>query len=197
MEHMAHEIGMDPLEFRLRNMISESVREVNILPSIIDTLKASSEYENRSKAVELFNANNRWKKRGLSLVPMLYKQSAFGAQFHFQLSIYQGDGTISVCCGAVEMGQGINTKVVQTVAKELEVPLEIISLKPVNVMASPNNSPTWGSYTTDAMCSSAVVACKIMKDRLQEVADTMSNPSWLELIQECYKRGVDLSVHHM
>ena len=53
-----------------------------------------------------------------------------------------------------------------------------------------------GSMTTDSMCASAMKACQEMKARLKVVEDTMDNPSWLELIQECYTRQVDLSVRH-
>ena len=92
--------------------------------------------------------------------------------------------------------QGINTKVVQTVAKELNVPMDIISIKPVDVFVSPQTSPSWGSWTTDCMCSSAIVACQSMKAKLKQVADTMHNPTWIELIKECYKRNVDLTIRH-
>ena len=64
---------------------------------------------------------------------------------------------------------GINTKLIQTVAHTLNVPMDIISLKPVDVLTSPQNSPSWGSWTTDGMCSSAKTACTTMKDRLQQV----------------------------
>ena len=107
MEHLAHEIGLDPLEFRLKNMVLKSPNpiETNILPDVIEHLKISANYTERMQQIQSFNAGNRWKKRGISLVPMLYLQVGYGAQFHFQLSIYQGDGTISISCGAVEMGQ--------------------------------------------------------------------------------------------
>ena len=85
---------------------------------------------------------------------------------------------------------------VQTVAKELNVPKEIISMKPVNSFVSPQNSPSWGSFTTDCMCSSAIVACQSLKERLKEVEDTMDHPTWIELIKECHKRKVDLTVRH-
>lgn len=55
---------------------------------------------------------NRWKKRGLSLVPMW-----FGYNYHsvFRYSVhvvvYEHDGTVVVSHGGIEMGQGINTKV--------------------------------------------------------------------------------------
>ena len=109
MEHLAHEIGMDPLEFRLKNMIKEARvlprTEPNILPQIIEHLKVSSTYEERMNQIQTFNAQNRWKKRGLSLVPMLYPQSSWGGKFYFQLSIFAEDATISISCGAIEMGQ--------------------------------------------------------------------------------------------
>ena len=50
--------------------------------------------------------------------------------------------------------------------------------------------------TTDSMCASAIKACLEMKARLKVVEDTMDNPSWIELIHECYTREVDLSVRH-
>ena len=77
-----------------------------IVGDIIQRIKDSSGYEQRKSEVSAFNATNRWKKRGLSLVPMLYGQYDYTAKFHILLSIYQGDGTISISCGAVEMGQG-------------------------------------------------------------------------------------------
>ena len=111
MEHLAHDIGMDPLEFRLKNLVDLSYTptgesEANILPTIIPIIKSSSEYDQRKVQIDEFNAQNRWKKRGLSLVPMIYGQYDYTAKFHILLSIYQGDGTISISCGAVEMGQG-------------------------------------------------------------------------------------------
>ena len=57
MEHLATAIGMDPLEFRMKNMIETSLGEPNPLPgSIIPLLMNSSDYEARKKKVDEFNA---------------------------------------------------------------------------------------------------------------------------------------------
>ena len=57
MEHLATAIGMDPLEFRLKNMMDSSQGVPNPLPSsIIPELMTSSNYEERKKQVEEFNA---------------------------------------------------------------------------------------------------------------------------------------------
>lgn len=54
--------------------------------------------------------NNRWKKRGISLVPMKYLL-ALGGIFHSIVSIYARDGTVSIAQAGIEIGQGIHTKV--------------------------------------------------------------------------------------
>ena len=54
--------------------------------------------------------------------------------------------------GGIEMGQGINTKVAQTVAKELGVPMEMVVVKPVDTLVSPNSTITGGSTTSELTC---------------------------------------------
>ena len=37
-------------------------------------------------------------------------------------------------------------------------------------------------------------ACSILNTRLNAVRETMSNPTWAELVAQCYNLGIDLSV---
>ena len=89
----------------MQNMIADApivpITEPNILPQIVEHLQASSAYQERKSDIENFNAGNRWKKRGLSLVPMLYGQSSWQGKFYFQLSIFATDATIAISCGAI------------------------------------------------------------------------------------------------
>lgn len=210
MEHLAAAIQMDPLELRMKNMLrvgdelldgsvfaEEAAKEANPLPTLIDQLKHSAKYDERMTAVAQFNTENRWKKRGLSLVPVRYLHSYFGNKFHILISVYSGDGTVSVSHGGIEMGQGINTKVAQTVAKELGISVHMIKVKPSSNLISPNDSGTDGSVGSDCACWSALHACADLKQKMKRVKDTMDNPTWVDLVRKCEAAGVDLSARQM
>ena len=44
--------------------------------------------------------------------------------------MYHHDGTVLLSHGGVEMGQGLNTKMMQIASQELHVPMEIIRVTP-------------------------------------------------------------------
>ena len=81
---------------------------------MISDLQDSGDYEARLSAAQAFNAANRWKKRGMSLVPVRYDHHIGdwpGVKLNCVISVYGGDGSVAVAHGGIEMGQGINTKV--------------------------------------------------------------------------------------
>jgi len=81
-----------------------------------------SDYENRLEEVATFNSRNAFKKRGLALVPMRWRHHlAALKRMSVQVAAYNWDGSVAVSIGGIEMGQGINTKVAQVVAKELGI----------------------------------------------------------------------------
>ena len=45
------------------------------------------------------------------MAPLRYSIGLGGAQFTVLVSVFTGDGSVSVVHGGIEMGQGINTKV--------------------------------------------------------------------------------------
>ena len=48
------------------------------------------------------------------------------------MNVYATDGTILLAHGGIEMGQGINTKMMQIAAYTLNVPLEYIKMAPMS-----------------------------------------------------------------
>lgn len=61
--------------------------------------------------VNEFNRNNRWKKRGINVLPMVYPMYYSSYRYNVLVAINHNDGSVSVSHGGIECGQGINTKV--------------------------------------------------------------------------------------
>ncbi|XP_055372025.1 uncharacterized protein LOC129606005 [Condylostylus longicornis] len=191
MEHIARITNLDPIEVRLAN-IPDDNRIKELLP---DFLK-SSEYKTRKSNIDKFNSENRWKKRGIGIVPMQYSQDFFGA-IPVIVSIYHTDGTVTAIHGGIECGQGINTKIVQVIAKTLNIPLEYIKIKPtVNYMTA-NSGTTGGSMTSEALCYAAMKACETLLERMRPVREEKPNAKWEEIAHACYEKAIELSATHM
>merc|ERR1719444_152033 len=122
----------------------------------------------------------------------------FGIKYNCLLSVFAGDGTISVTHSGIEMGQGINTKVQQVIANELGVDINIIKMKSAMNVISPNATVTGGSFGSELNCAAAIEACKILNGRLSEVKKKVgSAATWLEIVQAANMANVDLCARYM
>ena len=65
MEHIARMIGKDPFDVRMENLEENSEFE-KMLPQFIDSV----DYRARKAAIDEFNNENRWVKRGIAAMPM-------------------------------------------------------------------------------------------------------------------------------
>ncbi|KAF2895406.1 hypothetical protein ILUMI_10770 [Ignelater luminosus] len=193
MEHVAMELNIPPLEIRLANM--DPNQNKPILQSI-NECRQWCDYDNRLRNVEEFNKNNRWRKKGLSLVPMTYLLRYIGS-LNSRVVIYAGDGTVAVSHGGIEIGQGINTKVAQVCAYALGISLDMVSVKASSNFVSPNNFTTGASITSEKVCYATLRACETLLERMKPVKDRMDNPSWKELVKECQNQYIELAASHM
>ncbi|XP_025993326.1 xanthine dehydrogenase/oxidase isoform X2 [Solenopsis invicta] len=193
MEHIAAATKKDPVQVRLANM-----NDVDKPPleAMIKDLSKSADYEMRKRAVETFNNENRWKKKGIALVPMKYPFWYYG-QFNAMVSVCARDGTVCVSHGGIECGQGINTKVAQVAAHTLGIDISLISVKPTNNIIAPNNSVTGGSVASDTCAYATIQCCKEILKRLEPIKKDMKNPSWQELVFTAYQKDVELCARYM
>lgn len=191
MEHIAYELDRDPVEIRLTNLNPE---HSDVL-EVVNTLLKDSEYYKRRTEVEQFNKLNRWKKRGLRLAMMSWPATNL-IDFHVLLTVFHGDGTIVVKHGGTEIGQGVNTKVIQSVAYTLKISVDKIKVKPSDVISNPNSYITGGSRATQAVCIGAIKCCQLLLDRLQPVRETLTNPTWEELVQAAFEQGINLQTSY-
>jgi len=121
-------------------------------------------YHVRRKQIAEFNDAHRWKKRGLALVPNKFgigfpvcELNQAGALLH----VYK-DGSVLLHHGGVEIGQGINTKMIQIASKLLKIPSSKIIIMDCSTDKIPNTSSTAASVTSD-LNGGAVMVGKMFK----------------------------------
>ncbi|KAF6212617.1 hypothetical protein GE061_013143 [Apolygus lucorum] len=192
MEHVAHASGITPIDVRLANLSSDYKDAVN---EIVNTLKKSSEFDNRMKQIENFNEENRWKKRGMAMTIMKYG-IVFLPPYYATVSVYTGDGSVVITSGGIEMGQGVNTKAAQVCAYALGIGLDMIKVNSSMGFLAPGNAPSGGSITSDSVCAAVLNCCEKLNSRLAPLKEKMTNPTWLSLIQAAGQAGVQLVETH-
>ncbi|CAM1368548.1 Xanthine dehydrogenase, molybdenum binding subunit [Tenacibaculum litoreum] len=178
--------------------------------------KEQYQLEQLEHEVADFNNKNDHYKKGISLMPI-----AFGISFtntpmnHARalVHIYQ-DGSVGVSTGAVEMGQSVNTKMLQVAQSVLGISPDKVKLETTNTTRVANTSPSAASSTADLNGKATEMACNSLVERLTEVAadmlstkkenisfkedavfvnDKKSELTWEALITEAMLRRVALS----
>ncbi|CAG7859685.1 unnamed protein product [Brassica rapa] len=160
-------------------------------------LKTSCNFLEARREVDEFNSHNRWKKRGVAMVPTKFGVSftkTFMNQAGALVHVYT-DGTVLVTHGGVEMGQGLHTKVAQVAASAFNIPLSSVFVSETSTDKVPNASPTAASMSSDMYGAAVLDACEQIKARMEPVASKLSFNSFAELASACYFQRVDLSAH--
>lgn len=188
MEQISYELSLDPYDVRMTNLDTVLHPDVKVMG---EELKTKADYENRKAAIEKFNSENRWKKRGLGWAFMKYTPLS-PAGFEVTMSINHGDGSVTINHGGVEIGQGINTKAIQICAYFFQIPVDKIKVKGQNTITSPNGVFTGGSLTSQNIGEGVQRCCQELLARLAPLKLVMLNPSWEDLIKKAYVLNVDL-----
>uniref|UniRef100_A0A4W4EGL9 xanthine dehydrogenase n=1 Tax=Electrophorus electricus TaxID=8005 RepID=A0A4W4EGL9_ELEEL len=205
-ENMIHDVAMT------LGRPAEEIKEMNLYKGLSRThykmefdpenlhccwveCKKRSELGRRRPAVAEFNRRNRWKKRGIAMVPIKYGVG-FGHSFLQQAAalvhIYK-DGSVLVSHGGIEMGQGLHTKVQQVVSRELNIPLSLIHISETCTSAVPNTNPTAASFGTDANGMAVWDACQTLYKRLEPVRKKDPSGTWKSWIATAFQERISLS----
>ncbi len=181
MQDIAAYLKKDPLDVRLANLYGISERNTtpygqllkhNTLPQLFEEIIQSSDYRNRRKNVDKFNANSKTHIKGLALTPVKFGISFTNTmlnQANALVNIYL-DGTIQVSTGATEMGQGVNTNIKMLVADEFAINPDWVIVMTTSTEKNNNTSATAASSATDLNGSAAVNACRKIKQAMAGVA---------------------------
>ncbi|TXG01173.1 xanthine dehydrogenase molybdopterin binding subunit [Massilia arenae] len=181
LDEIARNLGRDALDVRRLNLYDKTERNVtpfgqeivdNVLPELLAELEADSDYRARRAAIGEYNRASAVLKKGLALTPLKFgiafnvtHLNQAGALVHVYV-----DGSILVNHGGTEMGQGINTKVMQVVAHELGVELGRVRATATNTSKVANTSATAASTGADLNGKAAQDAARKIRARLADFA---------------------------
>ena len=175
------------------------------------------DFETIYKNAETFNAANKMKKKGVAVMPVCFGISftntvlnQAGALVH----VYT-DGSVSTSTGAVEMGQGVNMKILGIVAHTFSISRERVKIETTNTTRVANTSPTAASTGADMNGKAAETACLNILERLKKVAADLLNVqssnhieikdeaiylkgkktplTWEKVVMEAYRKRINLS----
>ncbi|HHJ49946.1 MAG TPA: xanthine dehydrogenase, partial [Phaeodactylibacter sp.] len=168
------------------------------------------------RKAEEFNKKSTYIKKGVALMPICFGISFTNTSMNQARALVHvyADGSVGVSTGAVEMGQGVNTKLLQIAAQAFSIDHRRVKIETTNTTRVANTSPSAASATTDLNGKALLKACTEIKNRLLRVAAKQlhtepknislenervllkgedSGLSWVELIQTALQQRVSLS----
>eukprot|EP00268_Persea_americana_P065659 TRINITY_DN880_c1_g2_i1.p1 TRINITY_DN880_c1_g2~~TRINITY_DN880_c1_g2_i1.p1 ORF type:complete len:1016 (-),score=186.62 TRINITY_DN880_c1_g2_i1:301-3348(-) len=125
LEHVAHEVLLEADVVRDLNMYDKG--DITICgqhladsnaKDVFHHLRESSEYIKRRAEVKAFNEQNKWVKRGISLIPVKFGAFWEGQQMLSLVNIHT-DASISIYQSGIEMGQGLDVKIAQVITLQV------------------------------------------------------------------------------
>ncbi|NQZ11812.1 MAG: molybdopterin-dependent oxidoreductase, partial [Algicola sp.] len=145
-------------------------------------LKKTSDFDQRKIDVETFNKENKWRKRGISMIPLKYGVSYSGPrgtlnQGGAYVMAYAADASVLVHHGGVEMGQGIQTKMAQIAAQTLGINIEYIKMADTDTSVISDASPTAASTGSDLNGGAVQQACLALRQRLEKMCEDLEEYS--------------------
>ncbi|MBB3609523.1 molybdopterin cofactor-binding domain-containing protein [Rhizobium sp. BK602] len=176
----AEALGMRPEELREKNFYLRGdvtpygqTLTACYIAQVWAYLKQKCNFAMKLEAVQSFNAANKWRKQGISLIPVKY-----GSGYNFEqlkqssaiVVVNQADGSIIIHQGGVDMGQGLLTQVQQVAAYVLGIPMTLIHVESPQTDTTPNTSSSGASTGTPYSAEAVKRTCEQLRKRLIEFA---------------------------
>ncbi|MEO6732090.1 MAG: molybdopterin cofactor-binding domain-containing protein [Ferruginibacter sp.] len=183
-----------------------------------DKAVALYDLEAAQKEIIVFNEANHVYKKGIALMPICFGISFTNTlmnQARALVHVYT-DGSVVVSTGAIEMGQGVNTKILQVVAQIFSIDPARVKVNSTNTYRIANTSPSAASATADLNGKATFIACTEILNRLKEVAASelkvaaslieikdelvftngiKSGLDWVQLVEMTFAKRISLSEH--
>ena len=160
---IARELGLDPVEFRMKNLLDDGD------PTPFgQKLKGIVVKEILKKALDTAG----WKKpktKNIGRGVAVYERPSGAGKSGAAITI-EKNGDVSVNLGVPDVGPGIHTVVQQIVSEVLDIARERVKIVVADTDSSPYDSGTGGSKSTNSVGTAAYQAVNEVKERLIALA---------------------------
>ncbi|MER9065016.1 molybdopterin-dependent oxidoreductase [Mesorhizobium sp. M0902] len=178
-DELADKLGMDRLDFRLKNCLrngSETVtgQRLESGVGIADCLEALRSHWRRALTdADAFNArSSSEKKRGVGVASCWYGCGNTSLPNPSTIKVgISASGEVVLHQGAVDIGQGSNTVIAQICADALGLPLEKLRLKGADTAITPDAGKTSASRQTFVTGKAAEKAGRALRDEILRFAN--------------------------
>ena len=190
LDKIAHDLGIDPVELRRRNLIEPYTRTINglrvtssALGECLDVVVKRSGWHDFHERQSAINGHATIKKtehpalrRGMGIAASAYICGA-GKPIYWndlphsavQIRLDRGGG-VTVYCGATDIGQGSTSILAYIVAEELGIEPEEIHLETADTTLTPVDLGSYSSRVTFMAGNAAIAAARRLKEQLFEAA---------------------------
>jgi aerobic carbon-monoxide dehydrogenase large subunit len=205
-DEAAREVGLDPAEFRRRNMIPAAKMPYKLVggfeydsgdfQSVMDKALGAADWKNFEKRKAEAKNRGRLRGRGMATYIEMTAPGGFAPMDQARLN-WEEDGTLTLRTASHNHGQGHETTFAQIVSRVLGLPIERIRLRtsePDEILIA---NPTGGSRTLHGLGSAMHWASQeVVKNGLNLAADHLESAAQdIEFEQGAYRiKGTDREV---
>ncbi len=223
--HAAEKLGVPASKIQRKNLIDTGDEfpygQIAESEAITSWTQADKKYDFAALQLEAdeFNASSKYFRMGVAIMPVSFGISFTKTPMNQARSLVHvyTDGSVAVSTGAVEMGQGVNTKMAQVAAKMFGLPIGKVKVHTTNTLRIANTSPTAASAAADLNGKATQLACETIRKRLLEVAKDLveaasvddlsldggfvyrngekTSLDWQTLVMDAHLQRVNLSEH--
>ena len=172
---IARELGIDPVELRLRNAITDTAHAHTAASSWNPIAQGPDERPQTIRLIETVNtaveASRYWdpKPDGVGRGIAIHHESQIGGDTHVAVRI-EGDGSIIAHTSSFDPGGGLFTVLAQVVAEELEVPVGRVRVEPWSTADFPPDMGVGGQRGARVTSLAGHQAAGAAKEALKRLA---------------------------
>ncbi len=171
-DELAERLGIDPVEFRMKNAFEEGDRSAT--GEVLESVSVKECLKKVADAME-WGKTPTAPHRGKAIC-VWHKFSAPGTTSSAAVKV-NADGSITLLTGSSEIGQGSKTVLAQIAAEELGVSLDEVSVISGDTDATPFDHGSFSSRVTHHTGNAVKFAAEDAKRQLLQMAVEMMRPS--------------------